>query len=108
MYDSDVTDDEWLLIGLYFQPQDNRGAAPKHNKRDIVNAIFYLDKTGCQWRMLPSDFPPWKTVYDHYSNWNRRKVWEKVLDRLTGLHRKKTEGLQHQVTGLLTRKASRR
>ncbi len=89
MYNSDVSDEEWPLIERFFQPQDNRGAEPIHNKRDIVNAIFYLNKTGCQWRMLPSDFPPWKTVYDHYSNWNRRNIWENVLDELNQSHRKK-------------------
>ena len=108
MYDSDVSDEEWQLIEHYFQPHDNRGAEPKHAKRDIVNAIFYLNKTGCQWRMLPSDFPAWKTVYDHYSNWNRRQVWEKVLDDLNEHHRKKTAKLRHQVMQLLTLKALKR
>ena len=40
--------------------------------------------------MLPKEFPPWQTVYDHYSNWNRRKVWEGALDELTALHREHT------------------
>ena len=108
MYDSDVSQKEWTIIEPYFQPTDNRGAAPKHAKRDIVNAIFYLNKTGCQWRMLPSDFPPWQTVYDHYNNWCRRGVWEKVLDALNELHRKKTANPPHPVMALSTRKASKR
>jgi putative transposase len=108
MYDSDVSDDEWALIEPYFQPHDKRGAEPKHAKRDIVNAVFYLNKTGCQWRMLPSDFPPWKTVYDHYSHWNRRRIWEKVLDELNSYHRNKTVNLQNRIMGLLTRKALKR
>jgi putative transposase len=89
-YDSDLSDDEWALIEHHFQPQDNRGAEPVHAKRDIVNAILYLSKTGAQWRMLPKSFPPWKTVYDHYSNWNRRGVWEAAIDELNTVHRKKT------------------
>ena len=88
MYDSDLSDEEWRLIEHHFQPQDRRGAVPIHAKRDIVNAILYLNKTGAQWRMLPKEFPPWQTVYDHYSNWNRRKVWEAALDELNALHRK--------------------
>jgi putative transposase len=89
MYDSDVTQEEWGLIETYFQPRDKRGAVPKHDKRAIVNAIFYLNKTGCQWRMLPGDFPPWQTVYDHWRQWNRRGAWEGMLDALNEAHRKK-------------------
>ena len=82
MYDTDLSAEQWALIEHHFQPQDNRGAAPKHPKRDVVNAILYLNKTGAQWRMLPKSFPPWQIVYDHYSNWNRRVVWEAALDEL--------------------------
>ncbi|MGV6851684.1 MAG: transposase [bacterium] len=98
MYDSDVTDEEWELIKHHFDPTDNRGGArSKHAKRTIVNAIFYLNKTGVQWRLLPNEFPPWKTVYDHYRQWNRRGTWETVLDELNQLHRKKTVKTQPQV-----------
>jgi putative transposase len=55
----------------------------------IVNAILYLVKGGIQWRLMPNDFPPWQTVYDHFSRWNKRGVWERVLDKLTAHHRKK-------------------
>ena len=44
---------------------------------DIQDVIIYLSKTGVQWRLLPKEFPPWKTVYDHYSQWNRRGIWGK-------------------------------
>ena len=105
MYDSDLSDAEWVLIEHHFEPQDNRGAQPIHPKRDIVNAILYLNKTGAQWRMLPKEFPPWQTVYDHYSNWNRRGVWERVLDALNIMHRKKTIKRRRRVTRSSTRKA---
>jgi putative transposase len=87
MYDSDLSNEEWRLIEHPFRPKDNRGATPIHSKRDIVNAILYINKTGAQWRMLPKEYPPWKTVYDHYSNWNRRRVWEAALDELNALRR---------------------
>ncbi|EAR22206.1 IS5 family transposase [Nitrococcus mobilis] len=89
MYDSDLSDEQWQLIAHHFEPKDNRGAVPIHSKRTIVNAILYINKTGAQWRMLPKEFPPWQTVYDHYSNWNRRRVWAAALDALNALHRKK-------------------
>ena len=105
MYDSDVSDEEWELIKHYFDPADRRGGAQKkHAKREIVNAIFYLNKTGAQWRLLPKEFPPWKTVYDHYSQCNRRGVFEAVLDQLNQLRRKKATKAQPQVVVLSTRK----
>jgi transposase len=60
MYDSDLSDEEWRLIEHQFMATDSRGAEPLHEKRAIINAILYLNKTGAQWQMLPKDFPPWK------------------------------------------------
>ena len=105
MYDSDLSTEEWSLIEHHFQAQDNRGAVPKHAKRDIVNAILYISKTGAQWRMLPKSYPPWKTVYDHYSIWNRRGVWEAAVDELNALHRKKRINPLRRATRSSIRKA---
>ena len=88
-YPSDLTDDDWEIIKEYFKRSDPRGAASKHDKRSIVNAILYVTRGGIQWRMLPTDFPPWPTVYDHYRNWCLHGIWEKVLAHLTALHRRK-------------------
>lgn len=86
-YPSDLKDHEWQKIAAYFEPKDTRGRKAKHSKKMIVNAILYVVKSGCQWRMLPSDFPSWKTVYDHFSRWNKRGVWEQALDALNTRHR---------------------
>jgi transposase len=107
MYESDVTAAEWGLIQAYFQPTDKRGAEPRHSK-GVANAIFYLGKTGCQWRTLPGGFPPWQTVYDHWRRWNRRGARGAMLDALNGMHRKKTAGGPRRVTALSIRKAARR
>ena len=80
--DSDLSDAEWALIAHHFEPQDPRGIKPIHPMRCIVKAILYLNKTGAQWRMLPKDYPPWKTVDDHYRRWNARGIWETALDDL--------------------------
>lgn len=53
-----------------------------HEKRDIVNAIFYVAATGCQWRALPDCYPPWSTVHRYHLRWSRNGVWEAVCDRL--------------------------
>lgn len=88
-YKSDLSHDEWVLIENDFKPISKRGSSHKHSKKSIVDAILYLLKGGIEWRMLPNDLPPWKTVYYHFSKWNKSGVWEKCLDRLTVLHRQK-------------------
>jgi putative transposase len=72
-----------------FDPVSKRGNSHKHSKRTIVNAILYVVRGGIQWRLMPNDFPPWQTVYDHFSRWNKRGVWEKCLDQLTICRRQK-------------------
>lgn len=81
-YKSDLTDSEWALIEHDFQPRSRRGSWRKHAIRTVINAIMYLVKGGIEWRMMPKDFPPWQTVYDHFSKWSKRGIWEKCLDRL--------------------------
>jgi len=88
-YPSDLTDHDWEIIKGYFDRPDPRGAVSKHSKRSIVNAILYITRGGIQWRMLPKDFPPWPTVYDHYRQWCLRGVWKTVLEHLNELHRRK-------------------
>jgi transposase len=89
--DSDLSDGEWALIAHHFERQDPRGIKPIHPKRSIVHAILYLDKAGAQWRLLPKDYLPWKTVYDPYRRWNERGVWEAALDEPAQIHRKKRQ-----------------
>jgi putative transposase len=79
MYPSDLRDEEWAVIAHFFDRPDPRGNPGKYPKRAIVNAILYVLKGGIPWRMLPHDFPPWDTVYDHFRRWNQREVWEHAL-----------------------------
>jgi putative transposase len=88
-YPSDLANDEWDLIQSYFEPSDRRGRHCTHPRKRIVNAILYLLKSGCQWRLLPNDLPPWKTVYDHFSRWSKRGVWEAALAAINRKHRAK-------------------
>jgi putative transposase len=88
-YPSDLKEKEWELIESYFQPKDRRGSACKHPRQQIVDAILYIVKTGAQWRQLPNDFPPWKTVYDPFSRWNKKGIWEQALDHLNRRQQKK-------------------
>jgi transposase len=63
------------------------GRPTKHQKRDLVNAVFYVAATGCQWRALPSCYPNWNTVHRSHLQWSRDGTWEQVADRLRGLVR---------------------
>ena len=81
-YPSDLSDSQWELIKPLFETEETRGRKRKYSLREVLNAIFYLSKTGCQWRYLPHDFPPWDNVSKTYSRWRENGQWEKVLHLL--------------------------
>lgn len=87
MYPSDLSDEQWICIEHYFKRPDPRGAVSRHSKRSIVNAIFYVIRTGMQWRMLPKDMPPWQTVYNHFYRLRQIGVWDQVLIDLNKRYR---------------------
>lgn len=88
-YPSDLTTKQWNKIKHFFE-NENRG---KHlrtqKKRKLVNAVLYLNKTGCQWRQLPNDFPKWSTVSSFYNRAKNSGLWEKINDELVGKTRVK-------------------
>ena len=77
-YTSDITDKQWEMIKEYFP----RGNKSKYDKREMVNAVLYLVKTGCQWRNLPKDFPNWKAVSMFFYRAQRKGIWDKVQKML--------------------------
>lgn len=78
-YPSDLTNAEWQRIEpLIPKPKTNRGRKHKHSFWEILNAIFYLLRSGCAWRMLPHDLPPWKTVYHYFRLWRKDGTWERI------------------------------
>jgi len=72
-YASDTTDREWALVAALFPPPARRGRPRKIDLREVVNAIYYLLQTGCQWRMIPVDFPPRSTVHGYFSALDARR-----------------------------------
>lgn len=80
-YPSDLSDEEWDLIKFHFDTK-NYGKSRKYTKRALTNAVFYLIKTGCQWRFLPKEYPPWKSVYSFYRRANQKGIWEKMMHAL--------------------------
>jgi putative transposase len=81
-YASDLTDREWAILEPLIPPGKEGGRPRRMNMREVLNGIFYLLKTGCQWRMLPKDFPKWKTVNDYYSKWRKDGTWQRLNDAL--------------------------
>lgn len=88
-YPSDLTDEQWKLIREFIPPARTGGRPRSTDVRRIVCGIFYVNCTGCAWRYLPKDFPPWRTVYEYFVNW-------KLSGVLEALH----AGLRNQVREL--------
>ena len=81
-YPSDLKDQEWLEIAPFFENTNQKGRPQEWPIREIINAIYYLLRTGCQWRMLPHDLPPWQTVNYHYNKWRKSQLWEEINHQL--------------------------
>jgi putative transposase len=81
-YPSDLTDAQWHALAPLIPPARSGGRPRTVSIRAVVNAIFYRTRTGCQWRQLPRDFPPWSTVAGYYRSWRRTGVWQSVHDAL--------------------------
>jgi putative transposase len=86
-YPTDIGDEAWEWIAPILAQDAGPGRPRTADIREMVNAIFYLDKTGCQWEMLPHDFPDYRHVNYYYLEWTRSGKWDQVLDRLRELAR---------------------
>ena len=82
-YQSDISDKDWQKVEPHIpEPKSKKGRKRKHALRLIFNAIFYVLRSGCQWRMMPHDFPPWKTVYHYFRLWRLNRIWEQINSAL--------------------------
>jgi putative transposase len=84
-YPTDVSDAQWEVLQLVLPSPQWHPGGPGRKPRDlrcVINGIFYVNKTGCQWRMLPTEFGPWETVYGYFRRWRRAGVWARVMDTL--------------------------
>ena len=86
-YSTDLSDLEWTVLGPGVPTPKPGGRPIDHERREIINAIFYVNRTGCQWRALPHDFPPWSTVYGYYNRWRADGTWQLLMDKLRVLNR---------------------
>lgn len=94
-YPSDLTDAEWACLQCYLPSSPRRGRPRTHPLRTIFNAIFYLLRTGCAWRYLPSDFPPWQTVFYHFRRLRLQGFWHGLFTDLRDAERERVGRYRH-------------
>ena len=105
-YRTDLTDKQWSIIEQIFRSNKGQHLA-EHPKRDMVNAVLYLVKTGCQWNLLPNDFPPYEAVRSFYRRAVKSGKWEQALDLLVKKTAKVQDANPPLVMGLSTPKAQK-
>jgi putative transposase len=81
-YQTDLSDAEWSCLEAHLPAPKATGRPKMHSTREILNAIFYVVRGGCAWRLLPNDFPPWKTVYHYFRYWRLDGTWERMHSTL--------------------------
>ncbi len=82
VYPTDMTDEQWQIIRRWLPPSPPIGADRSVDMRRIVDGIFYVSRSGCQWRLLPKTYENWNTTYGYFNRWRKNGVWEKIHDTL--------------------------
>jgi transposase len=94
-YPSDLTNAQWAQVSRFIPPPKKGGRPAKYERREIVNALLYLVRSGCSWRMLPHDLPPYRIVYWYFMAWKKDGTFDRLLAELRGDLRQ-AEGRQRQ------------
>lgn len=81
-YPSDLSDAEWEVLQPLLPKPKGFGHPVEVDFREILNGIFYVQRTGCQWEMLPHDLPPYSTVYRYFQKWQRKGIWQQMHDHI--------------------------
>lgn len=89
VYPTDLNDTQWLRIRPYLPAEAHTGRPREHSWRAILNGIFYILQSGCSWRMLPTNLPPWQTVYHYFRLWRKEGLWERLNQTLRAKVRRK-------------------
>ena len=96
-YPTNISNSQWQIISNFLEVERNR----KYELREIINAILYLVKAGCHWRMLPGDFPKWSIVYYYFSTWKKNGIWEYIHESLVEKIRKKQGRNEEPSVGII-------
>ena len=106
-YPSNLSDREWEYLQRYLPALSTRGRAPIHSLRSIFDAIFYVLRTGCPWRYLPTNFPPWQTVFYHFRRLRLKGTWTLLLRALHRAERERQGRNPHPSAAIMDAKASK-
>lgn len=99
-YPTDLSEQEWQLLAPLL-PEQRTGRPRKYSQRQMLNALLYLLRTGCAWRMLPHDLPPWQAVYAYWRKLERDGIWLRINDTLRALERRR-QGREAEPSTLAT------
>src|SRR5215203_3808763 len=88
-YPTDLSDAEWTRLRSFLPTPKAEGRPRTHSPRDVLDVIFYVLKSGCHWRLLPHDFPPWSTVYYHFRRFRLKGLWSLILKVVHAAERKR-------------------
>lgn len=91
VYPTDLTDEQWKIIRPMIPRSPPIGTYREVDMRRIVDGIFYVNRSGCQWRMLPKDYEHWNTTYGYFRQWRKDGTWQKIHDALRQQVREKEE-----------------
>ena len=80
VYPSDLSDEQWRIVAPVLRAACGRSG--RIHRRELLNAIFYVLRTGCQWRALPKSYPKWQSVYSCFRRWSLKGVWDQVVEVL--------------------------
>lgn len=101
VYPTDLSDEQWQALSRLIPPAKPGGRPRSVEMRAVLNALFYLSRTGCAWRMLPQEFPPKDTVYYYFKSFRQDGTWEKIHDLLRRRVRLKHGKLQQPSAAIL-------
>ena len=87
VYPSDLSPSEWGILEPLIPPAKPGGRKRDTPMQEILNGVFYVLRSGCSWRMLPHDLPPWQTVYCYYNNWRKAGIWEKMNEAMMAVRK---------------------
>lgn len=100
-YSTDLTDKQWQIILPMIPPAKIGGRPRAINTREVINSVFYVLKTGCDWRMLPHDFPKWQIIYNYFQTWQKNGIWKKIHDKLRDKVRLKAGKKKQPTAGII-------
>ena len=100
-YPTDLSDKQWTLIAPLIPPAKHGGRPRGTDMREVMNAVVYVVKSGCDWRMLPHDLPQWDIVYHYFRAWKQDGTWKRIHDTLRGKLRTKLGKNEQPTAGII-------